>query len=147
MWDSNQLSPNNSLYKLASVSGVLLGAFLLAGAYGHFAAVWPEVNDGIGSARRIALLFPGTVLLVTGLANIGSCMALWTGKRWPLLPGLALNALAMVYLGYLLYQDVAPDHPIGIFLALVASYVLLLGAITAGLTWPATGTNSTTGSS
>lgn len=136
---SDPLPPKNSLYNVASVGGVLLGAFLLAGAYGHFAAVWPTVVEATAAGRRVALLFPGTVLLVTGLINIALCMALWKGKRRPLPLALVLNTLVMVYLGYLLYRNVAPDHPIGVFLALVTSYVLLLSAIKAGLTWPATG--------
>ena len=140
---SSQHKPaRNSLYSLASVGGVLLGAFLLAGAYGHFEAVWPMIDSGADSKRRIALLLPGTVLLVTGLVNVGLCWTLWIGRHWSLHLALALNSLATIYIGYLLYRGVVPDHPIGIFLALVSSYVLLLGAIRAGLTWPATGADS-----
>jgi hypothetical protein len=133
------MPPKNSLYNLAAVSGAVLGAFLLLGAYGHFAAVWPMISDEPESNRRIALLFPGTVLLATGLIDIALCMPLWKGQPRPLMLALVLNTLAMVYLGYLLFVNAAPDHPIGIFLALVASYVLLLSVIKAGLTWPAPG--------
>jgi hypothetical protein len=139
MSDSDQWPPKNSLYNLAAVGGALLGALLLLGAYGHFAAVWPMINDEPDTNRRIALLFPGAALLATGLIDIALLIPLWKGKRRPLLLALVLNTLAMVYFGYLLYLNVAPDHPIGVFLALVASYVLLLSVIKAGLTWPATG--------
>ncbi len=137
------LPTRNSLHSLASVFGVLLGAFLLAGAYGHFEAVWPIVDGGAEPERRVALLLPGAVLLFTGLLNIGLCRALWTGAGWALLLALAANSLAVLYLGFLLYQSVVPDHPIGTFLALVSSFVLILAALRAGLTWPATGADST----
>ncbi len=132
----------NSLYSLASVGGVLLGAFLLAGAYGHFEAVWPIVGGDREPERRVALMLPGAVLLFTGLLNIGLCRALWIGAGWSLQLALAGNSLTAIYLGLLLYRSVVPDHPIGVFLALVSSFVLILAAIRVGLTWPATGTDS-----
>lgn len=128
----------NSLNGLASVGGVLLGVFLLAGAFGHFASVWSTTDGqfGISSAPPFPLLFPGLLLLLSGSINICLCRALWTGARWALHSALAVNLLTAVYLGYLLDQGV-PGHPIGLFLALVSSQILLLAAIRSGLIWPA----------
>ena len=130
-------SQRNSLYSIAAVGGILLGAFLLAGAYGHFAAVWPGVTGEPDAAtrERFSLLFPGIVLAATGVVNVALCRALWTGTYWALQLALAMNLLAAVYLGYLLTRGV-PGHPIGEFLAVVLSYVVLLGAIRMGLIWP-----------
>ena len=136
--DPGSPSPRNSLYSLASVGGVLLGAFLLAGASGHFAAVWPVLagETNLSADQRFSLVLPGVVLLASGLIDIGLCRALWTGTSWALALALAVTVVAAIYFGYLLNRGV-PDHPIGVFLALVSSYVLLLGAIRLGLTWPA----------
>lgn len=133
----------NSLHRLASGGGVLLGVFLLTGAFGHFVAVWPAFNAGVIASdnSRVALLLPGLMLAATGLLNIGLCRALWTGTMWSLQLALLFNGVTAVYLAYLLIHGV-PDHPIGLFLALVSSYVLVLGAIRVGLVWPAMDTGS-----
>lgn len=112
--------------------------FLLAGAFGHFGSVWPAAGDGsvMSSIPPFSLLFPGLLLALTGLVNICLCKALWAGANWALQLALAVNLVAVVYLGYLLNQNI-PGHPIGIFVALVSSQVLLLAAIRLGLTWPA----------
>ncbi len=144
MSGSSQPPPKNSLYNVASVYGGLLGAFLIAGAFGHFAAVWPTVIDGLGSDRLVGLFFPGALLLTTGLLNLGSCFALWAEKRRWLLTTLLINVGAMLYLAYLLWSGVVPNHPIGLFLALVSSYLVLLCALRAGLIWPAPGPGAAT---
>lgn len=127
-----RVSPN-SLHRLASVGGALLGLFLLAGAFGHFTAVWPAIAS---DNNRFTLLLPGLMLTTTGLLNIALCRLLWVGTTWSLNLALVVNVCTAMYLAYLLGQ-VVPDHPIGIFLAMVSSYVVLLAAIRAGLVWPA----------
>ncbi len=128
----------NALYSLAAVGGVLLGLFLLAGASGHFIAVWPSLDSAVTPSlvNRFNLLKPGLILLTTGLINIGVCRGLWMGKNWALQLALGCNVFTMIYFGWLLTKGV-PDHPIGVFLASAASYVVLLGAIRVGLVWPA----------
>ncbi|MEM7707369.1 MAG: hypothetical protein AAF358_17555 [Pseudomonadota bacterium] len=145
MSGSSQPPLKNSLYNVASVYGGLLGVFLIAGAFGHFAAIWPTVIDGQGSDRLVGLFFPGVLLLATGLLNSGSCIAFWAGKRRWLPTVLLVNTVATIYLGYLLWQGVVPNHPIGLFLALVSSYLVLLGTLWSGLTWPAPATSGTGG--
>ena len=124
---------------LASGGGLLLGAFLLLAAYGHFSAVWPAVEAAMGRSEdsRYSLLLPGLLLVFTGLINISLCRALWTGTRWALHLALFFNTLAAMYFVYLLVSQGAPDHPIGPFVAMVSSYLILLGAIRLGLVWPA----------
>ncbi len=125
--------PRNLLHRLASIGGALLGAFLVAGALGHFTAIWPVLStDG----SRFDLLLPGLMLMTTGLLDIALCQPLWKGTSWSLKLALGANACTTMYLAYLLNQGV-PDHPIGAFLALVSSYVILLAAIRVGLVWPA----------
>ena len=130
--------PHSALHRLAAVIGVGLGGLLLLGSYGHFEAVWPALtgDPAATSASRASLLLPGLVLISAGLINIAVVRMLWVGTRWGLLLALLSNLLAVVYLGLLLGRGV-PDHPIGLFLAVVASHALLLGAIRAGLQWPA----------
>ena len=138
-FDSNQQASRNSLYSLASVGGTLLGFFLLMAAYGHFAAVWPVIDKGMSASDNnpLVLLSPGLILATTGLINLGLCRALWMGVGWALQLALVFNGLAAMYLTYLLLGQSVPDHPIGIFVALVSSYIILLGAIRIGLVWPA----------
>jgi hypothetical protein len=133
------LLSRNALYNLASGGGFLLGFFLLAAAYGHFSAVWPAIESATGSSGggRFPLLLPGLLLAMTGLINIGLCRVLWIGIRWALQLSLVINLLAAMYFAYLLLGQVAPNHPIGMFVALVSSYIILLAAIRIGLVWPA----------
>lgn len=130
----------NLLYNLAAIGGVFLAFFLLLGAYGHFAAVLPamgsESNTSIGP--ELVLLLPGLLLLVTGILNVALCTFLWNGKQWSLQLALLGNGLTLAYLAYLLWTEV-PNHPIGLFLAMVTCYVVLLGATRFGLVWPSRG--------
>jgi hypothetical protein len=139
------LSPSagNSLHRLASAGAILLGVFLLAGASGHFAAVWPTLQSGMtaSGSGRLALLLPGLMLMTTGLINIALCRALWTGTVWAQQLALLFNGITAVYLAYLLHSGV-PDHPIGLFLAVVCSDLIVLGALRMGLVWPAADASS-----
>ncbi len=139
VFDLGNQSSRNSLYNLASVGGVLLGFFLLAAAYGHFAAVWPAIDSEAAASdySRFALLLPGLILATTGLIDIGLCRVLWIGMNWALQLALVFNALVVMYLVYLLLSPAVADHPIGPFVAMVSSYTILLGAIRIGLVWPA----------
>ncbi len=132
-FDSVSHTPRNLLHRLASVGGALLGVFLVAGALGHFTAIWPAISS---DGSRFDLLLPGLVLMTTGLFNIALCQVLWKGISWSLKLVLGANACTAIYLAYLLNHGV-PDHPIGFFLALVSSHVVLLAAIRVGLVWPA----------
>ncbi|MFD1217728.1 hypothetical protein [Microbulbifer celer] len=126
----------NALYNLAAISTALLGFFLTLGAYGHFGAVWGEILDADTAARRrIFLMLPGVMLTATAVLNILLSKPLWQARSYALNVGLAGNLLTTSYLVYLLVRGV-PDHPIGAFLALEISYVVLLAGIRAGLVWP-----------
>lgn len=129
----------NALYRIASVGGLLMGLFLMSAAYGHFVAVWPVIDGSSDSSQssRLSLLLPGLLLVTTALINIGLCRVLWIGMRWALHLALVFNVLAAMYLIYLLLGQAVPDHPIGPFVALVSSYIILLAAIRLGLVWPA----------
>ncbi|WP_444946626.1 hypothetical protein ACJJIP_08275 [Microbulbifer sp. VTAC004] len=127
----------NALYRLAAISAVILGLFLTLGAQGHFTAVWPLVaSDGMGLSRRLLLMLPGVMLAGTAVLNFLLCKPLWQVRGYALNVTLAGNLLAMCYLFYLMIRGV-PNHPIGVFLALEMSFVLLLVATRAGLVWPA----------
>ena len=130
--------PHNGLYRIAGASGFLLGLLLLAGTSGHITAVWPMVTGEINvPVRRVLLLLlPGLILAISTLVNLLLCQALWTGRRWALTLTLGVNLIAAVYFAYLLHRGVQ-DHPIGLFLAFIASQVIVLAAIQIGLTWPA----------
>lgn len=135
--------PSNGLYRIAALSSVFVGLFFCAGAYGHMAAAWSLMasNPELPTSQRLGLLIPGLLLTVTALVNLCSGWPLWRGRRWIVQPALLVNLVAAFYLSYLLHRGV-PDHPIGVFLVLVASHGILLGAIKAGLTWPAVAANS-----
>ena len=130
-------SPRNALYTLAAIGGALLGLLLIAAAYGHFSAVWPKIDAGTtdASKSRFVLLLPGLVLAITGLVDIALGRALGVGMRRALRVVLICNVLAALYLTYLLNAGV-PDHPIGFFTTLLWCYVIVLGALQAGLVWP-----------
>ncbi len=137
--DFDKRPSRNSLYSLAAIGGVLLGLFLIAAAYGHLSAVWPSIDSGMSASgnSRFVLLLPGLLLATTGLINIGLCRVLWIGMSWALQLALVSNVLAGAYFTYLLLSQEVPDHPIGHFVAMVSSYIILLGAIRFGLVWPA----------
>ncbi len=89
VFDPGSQSSRNSLYSLASVGGVLLGFFLLAAAYGHFAAVWPAIDSEAAASdySRFALLLPGLILATTGLIDIGEGMLTLEGDQRELIAG------------------------------------------------------------
>ncbi|MEJ2419417.1 MAG: hypothetical protein P8Y45_21335 [Exilibacterium sp.] len=104
------------------------------GAYGHFVAVWAQMTgEDTAIQRRLLLMLPGAMLAGTAVLNILLSKSLWQARGYALTVALMGT---MVYLIYLLIR-VVPDHPIGIFLALETSYVILLLGIRAGLVWPA----------
>ncbi|WP_444913589.1 hypothetical protein [Microbulbifer sp. TRSA007] len=126
----------NALYRLAACGTVVLGLFLFLGAQGHFVAIWPLVtSDGIGLFRRLLLMLPGVMLAGTAVLNLLLCKPLWQERRYALNVTLAVNLLTTSYLFYLMIRGV-PNHPIGIFLALEMSFVLLLLVTRTGLVWP-----------
>lgn len=119
------------LNHLATVGGIAVGSLLIAGAFGHFAAIWDRLAES-----RLALLTPGVLLALTGSINLLLTLAIWRGKRWSVVLALLANTIAAGYFASLLYSGVE-NHPIGLFLAVTSSYMLVLGAICMGLTWPA----------
>ncbi|UHQ55794.1 hypothetical protein [Microbulbifer sp. YPW16] len=135
--DSRQDLQRNSLYSLAAVGAVLLGALLTLGAYGHFAAVWGQmISEDTALPRRLLLMLPGVTLAGAAVLNILLSKPLWQARGYALTATLVGNLVATAYLVYLLVRGV-PGHPIGIFLALEMSLVILLVSIRAGLVWPA----------
>jgi len=129
----------NALYNLAAVGALLLSALLTLGAYGHFVAVWSQITgEDTALLRRFLLMLPGAILAGTAALNILFSKPLWQARGYALSATLAGNLFAMLYLIYLMIQGV-PDHPIGVFLTLEMSMVILLIAIRGGLVWPAPG--------
>ncbi len=131
----------NLLYRLCSIASVPLGVMLLMGAYGHFSAVRPVLIREIAASDVyfITLWLPVLVFVAAGVVNIGLCMALWSGKLYSVKTALWVNIITALYLAYLLQSNVT-DHPIGVFLALVVNYNILLAAITLGFVWPSKNT-------
>ncbi|UTA46797.1 hypothetical protein L1F30_11565 [Simiduia sp. 21SJ11W-1] len=123
----------NDLYRLAAVGGLLLALFFFAGAWGHLRAVWPMA--GADGGRLLGLLLPGLVLAAMGLLNALCIPGLWCRRSFARRGALLVNGVATAYLAYLLAQGV-PGHPIGIFLLLASSQLMLLAAIAGGLVWP-----------
>ncbi|MEL7448473.1 MAG: hypothetical protein AAFN78_04645 [Pseudomonadota bacterium] len=126
----------NGLHRVAAGGAVLVGIFLLMGAAGHFEAVLPVVNDPGREGSGFALLVPGLILAAAGLFSVSLCKALWDARRWGINVALTTNALALVYLLYLMWRGV-PDHPVALFTGIVACNLLVLVATRAGLVWPA----------
>lgn len=134
--------PLNALFRLAGAGSALLGLLFLVGASGHLSETWPMIVADSLNNRSLWLLLPGLILAITSLLNVSLCWGLWAGKPLARRLAFTVNLLATFYLAYLLHRGV-PDHPIGFFLAFTSSQVILLGAIQAGLTWPAAGAKAT----
>lgn len=137
-----EVTPRNALYRLAGVGSVLLGLLFLVGASGHLSETWPMVVADPPENRSLRLLLPGLILALAGLLNVSLCWGLWVAKPVASRLTVIVNLLVTFYLAYLLHRGV-PDHPIGFFLAFASSQTILLGAIQAGLTWPAAGAKAT----
>ena len=134
----------NGLHRLAAAGAVLVGVFLLMGAAGHFEAVLPVIDDPEREANGFALLLPGLILAAAGVFSVSLCKALWDAARWAVNVALTTNALALIYLLYLMWRGV-PDHPVALFTGIVACNLLVLVVTRAGLTWPAEPPSSTGG--
>ncbi|WP_444922377.1 hypothetical protein ACJJID_08725 [Microbulbifer sp. CnH-101-G] len=134
---STRALQRNALYRLAAIGAVILGLFLTLGAQGHFVAIWPMViSDEMDLSHGLLLMLPGVMLAGTAALNLLLCKPLWQERGYALNVTLTGNLLTMSYLFYLMIRGV-PNHPIGVFLALEMSFVLLLVATRAGLVWPA----------
>ena len=88
------------LCRIAAVSGVAIGALLLAGAWGHFAAIWDRLGDP--DASRLSLLAPGIFLTVAGVINGALCVSIWAARHWAHWLALATNLFATGYFALLL---------------------------------------------
>ncbi|MCQ3830698.1 hypothetical protein HXX02_14760 [Microbulbifer elongatus] len=134
--NSNQDLHRNNLYNLAAVGALLLAAFLTLGAYGHFVAIWAQaMSEDAALARRLLLMLPGTILAGAAALNMLFSRPLWQAHSYALTATLVGNLLATLYLIYLMITGV-PDHPIGVFLTLETSLLILLTALRCGLVWP-----------
>jgi len=120
----------NGLDRLSAAGSAVLGFFLLAGGAGHLTAVWP---DATGQGSMLALV-PGLLLLAAAVFNLAAGVWLWRGRTGWQWATLAANGVLAVYLARLLMTGI-PDHPIGAFLVLVCSQLIVLGALLAGLQW------------
>lgn len=120
----------NGLDRLGAAGSAVLGLFLLAGGAGHVAAVWPAAT-GQGS---MLVLVPGLLLLAAAVFNLAAGVWLWRGQTGWQWAALAVNGVLAVYLATVLLTGV-PDHPIGAFLVVVCSQMIVLGALLAGLQW------------
>ena len=104
---------------LARVTGVLaalVGGFLLLGAWGHLAAVWP-------SSVKVAM--PGVLLAAAGFLNLFLCRGLWRARPGALRWAAIGTGLAFLWLLSLFINGV-PGHPIVTFTVLVGVYLALL---------------------
>ena len=126
---------DNGLNKVTAGGAVLVGTFLILGAYGHFDAVWPSITGDDPATDATALLLPGLILAASGLLGIALCKALWSGLRHAFDAAIVINVLTLVYLVYLLGKGV-PGHPIGVFTGIVACNLVLVLAPRLGLVWP-----------
>lgn len=124
----------NGLHKLTALGAVLVGVFFLAGAYGHFEAVWPLITGE--AANRTALIVPGAILAAAGVICLALCKPLWDGVGAALDGALVINVLALGYFLFLMGKGEVADHPIGIFTGVVACNLVLLLATRFGLVWP-----------
>lgn len=80
------------------------------------------------------MLVPGMLLLMAAVFNLAAVFGLWRGKsRWQW-AALVVNAVLALYLVKLVVAGVS-DHPIGVFLAMVCSQLVVLLAVLAGLKW------------
>lgn len=132
MWATEPVRVNeNGLDALAAAGGAVLAVLLLLGGTGHLSAVWPTSDES-----TLSQLLPGLLLLAAGAFNAVAAVGLLrrrAGWQWA---ALVVNLGLAIYLAWLLTVGV-PDHPIGVFLALVCSQLIVLGAVLVGLEWRA----------
>lgn len=128
------MKTRNGLHPLSAIGSVLVGTFLVLGAYGHFTAVLPSLSGADRDANTFTLLLPGLILAAAGLLSAALCKVLWDGRRWALDAALGINVMALGYLLYLLWKGV-PDHPVAMFSGIVACNLVLLCATRLGLVW------------
>lgn len=130
--------PMNGLYRLAAISAILVGVFLILGGYGHIVGVLPRISAAESVAEQLRLWSPGLILGLAGAFSIALSRMLWGGRRLAVDAALGISALALSYLVYLLHRGV-PEHPVGLFTGIVACQGVLLLALRAGLVWPVPG--------
>ena len=124
----------NGLHTLAAVGALLVGVFLIMGAYGHFQAVWPMITGDAPNATALAM--PGIILAATGILSVGLCKMLRGGVSAAFDANLVIDSLALGYFLYLLGMGNVPDHPIGVFAGVMACNLVLLAVTRLGLVWP-----------
>jgi len=127
--------PLNRFPRLSAAGAVLVGAFLLLGAFGHVEAVLPRIQVE-GAVSPLRLLLPAAFLGLAAVTNLALCKLLWDGSARGLQAALLVNSLLLAYLVYLLWHGV-PGHPIVNFTSVVASYLIVLAAQKFGMVWPA----------
>lgn len=125
----------NGLYRIAAVGAVLVGVFLMMGAYGHIAAVRPMMDAEGTAPGSLRLWLPGLILAFAGMLSVALSKWLWAGMRLAVAAALLINALALAYFLYLLWTGV-PNHPVGLFAGIVSCNLVLLMATRLGLVWP-----------
>ncbi len=137
------MSTRNGLHRLAAGGAVLVGTFLMMGAYGHIMAVLPVMQSGASDSGSFALSLPGVILATAGVLSVALCKALWDGRPWALNGAIVINALALIYFSYLLWRGL-PGHPVAMFTGVVACNTVLLLATRFGLVWPLSNAGSAT---
>ncbi len=104
------------LARVTGIYAVVVGVFLLLGAWGHLAAVWPT---------SLKILMPGLFLAAAGVLNLALCRGLWCAQpralRWAAIgTGLAFLWLLSLFIGGV------PGHPISTFTVIVGLYLALV---------------------
>ncbi|WP_231757241.1 hypothetical protein [Microbulbifer elongatus] len=97
-----------------------------------------QFGEDTALPRRLLRLLPGTILAGAAVLNMLFSRPLWQTHSYALTATLVGNLLATLYLIYLMIAGV-PDHPIGVFLTMKTSLLILLTALRCGLVWPVAG--------
>jgi cation transport ATPase len=92
--------------KLAAISAVTIGTFLLLGGGGHLNAILKTTADQPFDYRFVSLITISGILMLPGIVSIVTSYWLWLGKNWAYVSCLLSAAALMIYLCLLTYMKI-----------------------------------------
>ena len=90
--------------RVAAIFGVVAGAFLLLGGWGHLSAVLQTRGGQPFDFRFVSLLTTSGILMFPGIVSIGMSYWLWQGRTWAYVSCLLSVAALTLYLSLLIYM-------------------------------------------
>jgi hypothetical protein len=90
--------------KLAAVSAVIVGVFLLLAGGGHLTAILETRAGQPFDYRFVSLLTTSGILIVPGVVGIATSYWLWHGRSWAYVSCLLSTGALLLYVSLLVYM-------------------------------------------